>query len=179
MPSGLRRRLRDSLVFDVYTQEQVPKKIRSIEHLIPARLFQDRQSQHDPRHLFMTSAAMNRFRSDFRFGGSLVRRGRQPVGPWEELDGCFRNRNRRLFFPRTGHRLIAHTVQKMLASHPVLRGLEQECFESVECFQEWLAAPWTPMEVFMRDSHQAWFCLDAPPDRGAVCIKDVGRKSNF
>lgn len=130
----------------------VPSGQRTIEHVVPARvLARSRTMQHDPMHLYMTSAALNRFRGDYRFGGeeSQAREER-----WEPQDGSYRDARSRVFYPRNGHRLVAHVLWKMMDKYPDLRDHEAQCIESPETWTRWLHKAWTPLERHILENNE-------------------------
>ena len=154
LPPLLRKRLRFYQPMDVYRHCPLPIKERSIEHLIPVSLTPtSSEVQLEPMHLYITSPRMNGFRSNYRFGGD-----REEVWDphWKELDGCFKNSSRRVFFPARGHRLVAHVIWKMMDRYPFLRDYEDKCFENMETWDRWLKKPWTPMERHVLENNQDW-----------------------
>ena len=153
IPDMLKRRLRFYQDIDAYSHRWLPSHQRSIEHIIPVRLTPQKTIQHDPIHLYVTSAALNGFRSDYRFGGEVeeLRCG----GPrWIQMEGSYKDPHRRVFYPKNGHRLIAHVVWKMMDKHPELRDHEDQLFESTRCWDRWLQKPWTPLERHILDNNE-------------------------
>jgi hypothetical protein len=148
LSKNLRQRLRLHHHIDVYTHHHVFLSEQSIEHVIPVRIISQREPQVDPLHLFVTDRVMNRFRSDYGFGildGS---------DEWSELNGCFRHTRKRLFYPQSGHRLIAHIVWKMLMRHSCLRDIEKDIFPDWDVWTTWSQKKWTPVEKHMYEVNQ-------------------------
>lgn len=121
----------------------------SIEHVVPARLFRDKGAQNDTVHLFVTDRRINQFRRDYRFGHyDPSQKG------WESCGSTFRCLKKRLFFPSHSHRLIAHTVWVMMSKYPYLQQYEDQCFESLDVWRQWLAVPWTPRERWILEKKE-------------------------
>jgi len=146
LSATIRRKLRESYTMDVYTHRPVEMKLRSIEHVLPVSFVKDRLPQIDPLHLFITDSRVNSFRKNYRFGGIP---DPDALYEWECFTENYRDHKRRLFCPGKGHRLVAHTMWKMVHKYPHLQQEEDQFFESWEIWQEWLKRPWTPIEKWM------------------------------
>lgn len=148
-----RTRLRFHQPVDVYRQCEFPSHQRTIEHIIPVRVMSENRSmQHDPLNLYMTSGVLNRFRSDYRFGGDEEQ---ALAEKWASLEHvCFRNPRRRVFYPHHSRRLIAHVLWKMMDKYPFLREEQTQIIESTETWNRWLRTPWTPMEKHLWENNQ-------------------------
>ena len=154
IPPALRHRLRFYQPMDVYRCKPLLFRERSLEHIVPVSLTpgrSSRQIQLDPIHLYVTSPKINGFRSNYRFGGYI---DETVDTPWKEMDGCFKNSQRRVFLPAQGHRLIAHVLWKMMDKYPALRDHEDQCFENIETWNRWLKEPWTPMERHLLENNE-------------------------
>lgn len=145
----LRHRLRFHHQIDVYTHQHMTASEQSIEHVIPVRILSQRETQVDPMHLFVTHRVMNRFRSDYGFG--IVD---DDTTGWSELNGCFRHSRKRLFYPQSGHRLIAQIVWEMLTRYSCLRDVEKDIFPDWDVWKRWSQKKWTPLEKHMYDINQ-------------------------
>jgi hypothetical protein len=139
------RKIRFYQQFDVYTCKHLYASERTIEHIIPARLFTNKNDQWNGLNLYTTDLYLNRFRSDFVFGGS-VDEVHSELGLWKQLDGNYKNLSKRVFLPKNNHRLIAHTVWTMLDQQNLDFEIK-DCFESEEKFYKWLKIPWTSFEL--------------------------------
>lgn len=105
---------------DLYTREFVQPDLRTIEHIVPSRLLTNRTQQCDSSNLFVVHKRINRFRSDFRFGGSIdeIVSNRKE---WEHVSyNVFRNRKKRIFFPMHGRKIVADVCLDMLRRYPDL-----------------------------------------------------------
>ena len=149
-----RTRLRFHQPVDIYRHCEFPTRQRTMEHIIPVRvLSENRSMQHDPLNLYTTSAEMNRFRSDYRFGGIEDQVRQEKWASMEHV--CFRNPRRRVFYPHHSRRLIAHVLWKMMDKYPSLRDEETQTqiIESTETWNRWLQTPWTPMEKHLLENN--------------------------
>ena len=155
IPPVLRHRLRFYQPIDVYRFQPLLFRERSLEHIVPVSLTPaSRNVQLDPMQLYVTSPKVNGFRSNYRFGGD---RDETLDIQWKEMDGCFKNAQRRVFLPAQGHRLVAHVFWKMMDKYPALRDHEDQCFENTETWNRWLKTPWTPMERHLLENNMALF----------------------
>jgi endonuclease I len=97
--------------------------------------------------MYMASASVNNFRSNFRF--AELDKTSDAV---QERHGSLRLLSKRLFCPYQGRRLIAHTVWSMLDRY---EGLEEErIFDDPLTFWSWQRQPWTPIERVMLERQQ-------------------------
>jgi hypothetical protein len=111
------------LEYDLYTRHFLPEKDRTIEHIVPNRLLTGYEKV-DPCNLYVIDKTVNRFRSDYRFGGSIDEI-LETIDEWENIDyRVFRNRRQRLFFPMYGRPLVARTCRNMLHKYEHLQDVE-------------------------------------------------------
>lgn len=148
IPFRDRRILKTIHTVDVYSHRYLEHSKRTIEHIVPVRVLKEKKAQLDMCHLFVTSSHVNRFRSDYAFGG----RGKDEIYLWEQLDGCYRDKKTRVFYPKEGHRLVAHVVWEMMQKYPSLSGYENKVFKSLDVWDFWLHKPWTPVERYMYET---------------------------
>lgn len=138
--SKIREKLRYYQPFDIYTQKYLKYQNRSIEHVIPCRILKTKEQCTNHEILYITELNVNRFRSDFFFGGSKDEI-LQEKKSWKELDGNFKHCQKKIFYPKKNHRLISHIIWKFLQRHPDVFPFENEIV-----FQEWLNMPWDPFQ---------------------------------
>lgn len=151
IPSKIVRLLRDQHTVDIYCHRELSNSEKSIEHILPVRVVASKMAQLDPRHLYVTDRSLNRFRSDYAFGGT-----REMISfskNWVEHQGCFRFSIKRIFYPRHGHRLIAQVVWDMMQRYPFLREEEAQIFPDWEIWETWSKQPWTPLEKSMYETN--------------------------
>lgn len=152
IPPILRHRLYLYQPVDIYRCQPLAFRERSLTRIVPISLIpRSRDIQLDPMHLYVTSNKINSFRSNFCFGGH---KEELYDGPWLEKDGCYKNIQRRIFFPAHGHRLVAHVLWKMMDKNPELIDIEDRCFENTETWNRWLKIPWTPMERRLLENNE-------------------------
>lgn len=121
---------------DLYTRKLLREKERSIEHVVPNRLLKGTE-KFDVVNLWVIDHDINRFRSDYRFGGS-VEEVLETIDEWEHVDNCvFRNRRRRVFFPVYGRPLVAMTCKRMFEKYEHLQDIEDQVFVK-EDIRKWL-----------------------------------------
>lgn len=118
--SRYNRLLKTVIHHDLYTGKYVHDSRRSVEHVVPARLL-NKKSRGDMMNLFMVDHCVNRFRSDYRFGGS-VEEVLETIEEWEHMDNLvFRHRRHRLFFPLHGRSLVSKICKSMMEHHEYLQ----------------------------------------------------------
>lgn len=131
----------------VYSHARLLGAERTIEHVIPVSVLSSWREKNDPINMYVASASVNNFRSNFRF--AELERTSEAV---QEHHGSLRLLSKRLFCPYKGRRLIAHIVWKMLDRY---EGLEEErIFDDPLTFWSWQRQPWTPIEKAMLERQQ-------------------------
>lgn len=144
------QKIRETYPIDIYSHQEIEPSKRTIEHVIPVRMVLSRKPQIDCRHLFVTTCPLNRFRADFAFGGTADEVLHQKE-EWIHFNGCYKNMRKRLFYPKHGHRLIAHTIWNMMKTYPCLHDIGSCLFPSWDTWETWSRIAWTPKECHMRD----------------------------
>lgn len=127
------------LVFkhDIYTRHFVRPEYRTVEHIVPNRILPSPHAKKDIVNLFVADRVINRFRSDYRFGGSFEEI-LSTSKDWEHLSyKVFRNRKKRIFFPLYGRRIVANTCLEMLRRYPVLHDYKDQFMHEIDT-KEWL-----------------------------------------
>lgn len=119
-PNRRFRLLKLVLKYDLYTRQFIRWERRTVEHVVPSSVLPTVQSKKDTRNLFVVDASINRFRSDYRFGGSFEEILTN-AKDWEHLSfTVFRNQKKRIFFPLHGRRIVANVCLDMMRTYPVL-----------------------------------------------------------
>ena len=138
--------------YDLYTHRLLPVGRRTVEHVVPvSRVAHLPQPiSRDVAHLWVTDLQLNRWRSNYRF----VAHCDVNDPSWDQLQGCFRNRARQLFYPSKSHRLIAHTIWTLMRKYPSAEEHLCDVFQSEACLQSWLKAPWTRQEQWMWEQNE-------------------------
>jgi hypothetical protein len=117
--------LKKILEQDLYTRYFISGKNRTIEHLVPNRLLRGYEKI-DGCNMYVIDKTVNRFRSDYRFGGSIDEI-LETIDEWEHINHLvFRNRRHRLFFPMYGRPLVARSCQRMLHKYEHLQDVESQ-----------------------------------------------------
>jgi hypothetical protein len=147
----MKTRIRFHLIQDIYTHSYLTSQNKTIEHLLPCSKMKHSRGKNDILHLFITSYSMNKFRSNYIFGG-CIDEIQQDSKNWQEKEGNFRNKSKMLFYPKKSQRLIAHVHFLMLNKYPDLRDLH--FFDSWDTLDKWSRQKWTEEEKFMWESKQ-------------------------
>uniref|UniRef100_A0A6C0D2Q1 Uncharacterized protein n=1 Tax=viral metagenome TaxID=1070528 RepID=A0A6C0D2Q1_9ZZZZ len=101
----------------------------------------------DPLNLFVTSSAMNSFRSNYKYG--MVFRSPPVLLPTkQDRSGDFIQRDtaHRTFYPIINQRLLGHTVLNMYRRYPRLEEKHNEIFADERVLDTWLKQPWVERE---------------------------------
>lgn len=139
----MNRRLKLNIYYDLYTNQYLSIKSRSIEHIIPQRLFDIDYMKNDVQNLWIVDQKINRFRSDYRFGGSL-QEIYENKKEWQNLnDYVFRNKKKRIFYPVYGHHIIAKTCLNMRYKYPIINNYWDQIVISENLFDDWIKKPKT------------------------------------
>lgn len=121
------RAFKKTMEYDLYTRRFIQESVRTIEHIVPSRWLSGNEKM-DTCNLYVIHNRINRFRSDYRFGGTLEE-VLETVDEWEHIDHhVFRNPRHRLFFPMYGRPLIAYTCRKMLQKYEHLQDIRDHIF---------------------------------------------------
>ena len=147
------RRLKSNIYYDLYTNQYLPLKSRSVEHIIPQRLFRKHEDfmKNDILNLWIIDNQINRFRSDYRFGGSL-QEIYENKKDWQNLnDYVFRNNKKRIFYPIYGHHIIAKTCLLMRYKYPILDDYWDQIAISENLFSDWIKKPQTIIDKEIQD----------------------------
>lgn len=160
---GFKKMLRFHQPYDLYTHRLVPVERRTVEHVVPVSHVAHLKQPivRDATHLWMADQQLNRWRSNYRFTTDC--NVKSDNKRWDELQGCFRNRARKLFYPLKSHRLIAHTVWTLMRKYPGAEDSLCNVFESEACLRAYLKTPWTSQEEWMWEQNQI---LQALRDKG-------------
>jgi len=148
MSLNFKRSLRVYNFFDLYTQQIISIGDRTIEHVLPVSRI-PRQAKNDPSNLFVISRKINSFRSNYRFGGHIDEIYSCPHR-YEEMGKCFRSTDKKIFYPRYGHCIIARVGCHMLNKYPHLH--EEDFFED-GVIDQWNKRNFTPIERWIYDLH--------------------------
>ena len=131
----------------LYSHSKIIGGEMTIEHIVPVSVLSSYRQKNDPLNMYMASASVNNFRSNFRF--AELDKTSDAV---QERHGSLRLLSKRLFCPYQGRRLIAHIVWSMLDRYD---GLEEErIFDDPLTFWSWQRQPWTPIERVMLERQQ-------------------------
>lgn len=127
--SGVKKIMKTIFTYDLYTRKFVDKSYRTIEHIVPNRLLMTPKQKTDPLNLCIVDERVNRFRSDFRFGGSIEDILENENDEWETFNySVFRNPRHRIFFPLYGRKVIAKTCFEMMTKYPQLYPVYSQIF---------------------------------------------------
>lgn len=137
-----KHRLRFSQPLDIYTGCFLPFSERTIEHLIPQKILRHcypKKVCQDPLNLFVTTAHMNQYRADFKFGHEPCLRS---IHPQCDVDT-------KIFFPIMNQKLIAYSIVSMYNKYPRLETMHNDIFAREDILDIWMKQAWTCTELKM------------------------------
>lgn len=115
--------------YDLYTRDYVRFHKRTIDNVIPVPLLEAQNvylGNDAWKNMFVVHSNIHKFRSGYRFGGSVDDILNDPT-EWETMRHVvFRNRHRKLFFPLYGQHTIVHTWTAMCRKYPILENIKDE-----------------------------------------------------